>query len=339
MNDPLHILRNLRISPIIQQGGTQTIQQSIYLSHDNPCGANLLIFQEMGLTQIRYIDLKNYLDEILGSELMKELFEQVRIVGTAYINTPDNPQLLYHYLYTIQNWADAAISFLPIPVTYYPGYRIRFSVYDASGSSIYDSNFSYLPIIREINGVYYRIQVKVVSNPHGETYVPLYKLDLNYLYMPYLDTSNIYSLVATYSDFVVNQMPLPETTMCISSLLVDSANTRTFGIPKYGFSARSNVHGIGFGGIGYHCVQFIDIRTIPDENEQTTLIESIFARLSIEEDTLFIGSPNLNNTNHLKTDVNLNINNKNIIDSKLEKNKDLSAYALEKDDILKSHTN
>lgn len=42
--------RTLRIAPTTQQGGTQTIQQSIYLTHNNPCGANLLIFQEMGLT-------------------------------------------------------------------------------------------------------------------------------------------------------------------------------------------------------------------------------------------------------------------------------------------------
>lgn len=64
------VFKTLRICPTTQQGGTQTIQQSIYLTHNNPCGANKLIFQTMGLTQIRYIDLKNYLDEILGTEEM-----------------------------------------------------------------------------------------------------------------------------------------------------------------------------------------------------------------------------------------------------------------------------
>lgn len=47
---------------------TQTIQQAIYSVHDNPCGLNTLIFEEMGKTQIRYIDLKNYLDFILRAE-------------------------------------------------------------------------------------------------------------------------------------------------------------------------------------------------------------------------------------------------------------------------------
>ena len=66
--DSLRIHNKFRVCPTLQQGGTQTIQQSIYLTHDNPCGLNKLIFQEMGYTQIRYIDLKNYLDAILGSE-------------------------------------------------------------------------------------------------------------------------------------------------------------------------------------------------------------------------------------------------------------------------------
>ncbi len=55
------------------------MQQAIYLVRDNPCGANKLIFQEMGLTGIRFIDLKNYLDEILATPEMIDLFEQVKI--------------------------------------------------------------------------------------------------------------------------------------------------------------------------------------------------------------------------------------------------------------------
>lgn len=48
--DTLRIQNEFRIAPTTQQGGTQTIQQSIYLTHHNPCGANLLMFIEMGLT-------------------------------------------------------------------------------------------------------------------------------------------------------------------------------------------------------------------------------------------------------------------------------------------------
>lgn len=35
-------------------------------------------FPRNGLTPIRYIDLKNYLDEILKSEEMIELFQEIR---------------------------------------------------------------------------------------------------------------------------------------------------------------------------------------------------------------------------------------------------------------------
>jgi hypothetical protein len=76
--------------------------------------------------------------------------------------------------------------------------------------------------------------------------------------------------------------------MSIASLLIDSANTRTFGIPKYGFSARENLS--PFGGISYNCCQFIDVRTMPDANGATTLVSSIFMRLSLNEDTFFFGS-------------------------------------------------
>lgn len=76
----------------------------------------------------------------------------------------------------------------------------------------------------------------------------------------------------------------PESIMAEASLLVDTANARAFGIPKYGFSARSNQHLNG--GIGYYCAHVIQVQTIPDTNNETTLIESIFVRLSLEENTI-----------------------------------------------------
>jgi len=290
MDSSARILRDLRISPTVQQGGTQTIQQSIYLAHDNPCGANLLIFQEMGLTQIRYIDLKNYLDETLGAEQMRLLFEEVRVAGTDFINNPLDEQKQNKYLYKLGEWAYFGLANLPVPILEYPGYRIKFSVYDTSGCLIWDSNFPFLQIMSETAGIYYRNFLPLVSTPPLPSSTSLYKLCNTYQLMPYLDRTNGYVNATLFSDFVVNQLTLPESIMAVASLLVDSANTRTFGIPTYGFSARSNANGIGIGGIGYHCSQFINIRTTPDEQGNTTLIESIFARLSIEEDTLFVGT-------------------------------------------------
>ena len=147
MDKSAHILDKLRISPMIQQGGTQTIQQSIYITHDNPCGLNKLIFQEMGFTGIRFIDLKNYLDDILNSEPMKLLFEQVRIDGTDFVNSPLDVQKLNKYLYSMSLWAEAGLANLPISKTYYTGYEFSFSVYDGSGSLIFGSNTPGLKII------------------------------------------------------------------------------------------------------------------------------------------------------------------------------------------------
>lgn len=293
MDKSAHILDKLRISPMIQQGGTQTIQQSIYITHDNPCGLNKLIFQEMGFTGIRFIDLKNYLDDILNSEQMKLLFEQVRIDGTDFVNSPLDIQKLNKYLYSMSLWAEAGLANLPISKTYYTGYEFSFSVYDGSGSLIFGSNTPGLKIISKSGEIYTRNTVSLVSttqfNTNGPTTLALYKMCNNYIFLPYLNISNTESLAAKNSDFVINQLALPETIMSISSLLVDSANTRTFGVPKYGFSNRSNQ--LQVGGIGYYCAQFINIYTMPDENGNTTLIESIFARLALEE----YGSPSMLN--------------------------------------------
>lgn len=281
------VFKTLRIAPTTQQGGTQTIQQSIYLTHNNPCGANLLIFQEMGLTQIRYIDLKNYVDEILMTEDMKVLFENIRIKGTAYINDPVDPQKNYEYLYAIQHWAQESINKLSVPIEYYKGYKFRINVYDASGTLFFDSFYPNVTVVETdgSTGLYKLSEVELLPS-FPDWWVDkaqIYKISTNYAYLAFIGLNN---LDLVFSNFPRNQSTTPDTVMAIASLLVDSANTRTFGIPKYGFSAMTNLS--GFGGITYNCAHFIDIRTVPDENGKTTLIESIFFRISLEEDTYYI---------------------------------------------------
>jgi hypothetical protein len=286
-------MTNLRVAPVCQQGGTQTMQQAIYLTHNNPCGANQLIFQEMGLTQIRYIDLKIYLDQILSNPEVRALFEQVQIDGTEYINNPDTEPILLKYLNSLSLWAQSGYYNLPIPETKFPGYRLKFSVYDASGNAIFDSFFPSLVITYEISpGIYALEGVPLTTpNPYFQSGTTLYKLAIQRNLLAYIDIATYYpiGINTVFSDFMINQVMFPETIMATASLLIDTANARAFGIPKYGFSARSNQN--WFGGIGYHCAHFIEIRTTPDENGQTTLIETLFARLSLEEDTIFLSSP------------------------------------------------
>lgn len=285
-------VKNFRIGPTTQQGGTQTIQQSIYIAHDNPCGANKLIFQELGLTKIRYIDLKNYLDTILNSEQMVELFKQVVITGTEYMNDPFDELKFPRYIYTIQQWAQAGLANLPVDVLYYPGYRFKLSVFDASGCAIYDSNWPTIkPVYVDVNdGNKYFTTLTMVDNPAFLPVWTLYKICNNTMLLPYIKIFDVpsgppypypYAFILMFSEFIVNQSIYPETSMAVGSLLVDSANTRSFGIPKYGFSAREGQTALG--GLTYNCCHIFNINTTSDENGKVTLIESIFVRLSLEQ--------------------------------------------------------
>lgn len=292
------VFKSLRIAPTTQQGGTQTIQQSIYLTHNNPCGANTLIFQKMGLTQIRYIDLKNYMNEILQSEEMTLLFEKIRILGTEYIYNPSDLQKNYAFLYAIQQWGQASIQNLSVPVNYYKGYNFRLNVFDGSGSILYDSYYPDVKVVEydETTGLYSLSRIDFLPSCYPfiefDKTVEIYKIDVNNDKIPFIGFDYLPLL---FSNFPRNQNSTPEATMAIASLLVDSANTRSFGIPKFGFSARCNLS--GFGGITYNCAHYIDINTAPDEDGQTTLVESIFFRLSLEEDTYYIDLSMVNQFN------------------------------------------
>ena len=281
-------INSLRMCPTTQQGGTQTMQQAIYLVRDNPCGANKLIFQEMGLTGIRFIDLKNYLDEILAAPEMIDLFEQVKIDGTEYINNPMDETRYYKYRYSLMIWAKTAMQYYPIPVDYYPGYRLKFSLYDGDGDAMFDSFFPNLLIMRKISfePFYTPTYVPLTFNPYNQWNITLYKMLSYKKFLPYINTNDPFRGVeVASSDFLLTQTMFPESIMAEASLLVDTANARAFGIPKYGFSARSNQHLNG--GIGYYCAHIIQVRTAtPNADGETPLIESIFVRLSLEEDTL-----------------------------------------------------
>jgi len=291
--DSLRIHNKFRVCPTLQQGGTQTIQQSIYLTHDNPCGANLLMFEEMGYTQIRYVDLKNYLDQVLASEPMKLLFEEIRLRGTEYILNPDNTTLYLKYLLALSNWAEAGFANLPIPPNYFKGYYMKFSVYDASGAAIYDSDFPFIKIVAvSPSGTISKTTVRVYLPPsYNVQTASVYKICNNFTKLPWVrdnipgNSTKIEDYIQ-YSDFYTNQMTLPESIMATASLLIDSANTRTFGIPTYGFSDRVDV--LFNGGISYNCCQYINIYTTPDADGNTTLIETLFARLTLYEDASII---------------------------------------------------
>lgn len=289
----MNILKGFRMGPTVQQGGTQTIQQSIYLTHNNPCGINLLIFEELGATKITYVQLKDILDGILKTEEVLDMFTILREKGTAYLYTP-NPKTQIEYLYAAMNWGKEAAKF--IPDTVYPGYRWRISVFDYNGVMVWDNfapsleivrfqgtdlRFTEIPLVTEFRTITGEIPQRTFKNPFllpTRTSAQLYGICNNTTALSFLNRRIAIADRATRSSYLVNQAALPEATMAITSLLTDPANTRVFGIPKYGFSARQNTFNTSL--LGYHCAYLNEIWTL---EETPTLIETMFIRLSLEQ--------------------------------------------------------
>jgi hypothetical protein len=288
-----NLTRGLRMNPTVQQGGTTTIQQSIYLSHNNPCGVNQLIFEKIGPMNITYFQLKEYLDAILKNPEVIEKFEQVRITGTEYIFKPII-QTQIRYLYALMLWGQEATKFLP--TIEFPGYTWRLSLFDFNGVMIWDSytpqleimrvigggnvNFTFLPLVTTFsaNSPSTSTQFRNPFLRPGQNSVQLYGICNNVSVLKYLNRNNSRSNATLSSSYIVNQAALPEATMAVASLLNDPANTRTFGIPRYGFSARQNTLNTSL--LGYHCAYLTNIYSV---KENSTLIETVFMRLSLEE--------------------------------------------------------
>ena len=89
-------VKGVRIGPIPQQSGAPTIQQAIYQAHNSVCGQNTLVCDRIGITKIRYIDLKDDLDALLLQPDTLAAWENLQVVGTTYLQnaTPDN-RILY----------------------------------------------------------------------------------------------------------------------------------------------------------------------------------------------------------------------------------------------------
>lgn len=298
---PSNINRGLRFNPTVQQGGTGTIQQSIYLTHLNPCGVNLLIYEKIGATQITYFQLKQFLDAILQTEEVEDFFLLVRQTGTAFLYDP-NIQTQLRYLFTAMEWGKAV--YRNRPQEEYPGYFWRVSVFDYNGVMVWDSftpnlkcvddlgggvlEFFKIPLVQEFRS-YSPNPNTIVVNPFigpEQKDIQLYGICNNPSFVPFMDPNNAIAQEAIRSSYLVNQVALPESMMAIASLLTDPANTRVFGVTRYGFSSRQNTFNSAY--LGYHCVYLNDIFT---SDGKDTLIETMFVRLSLEQDILTPPSP------------------------------------------------
>jgi len=275
--------RGLRINPIPQQAGVQTIQQAIYQAHDSACGQNTLIYDPIGVTDIRFVDLKDLLEEAMNSELSISKWTDLRYMATTFLLDPTfNNKILY--ISALEQWATSM--FYSIPLFVIPNYNYHLTVYDSGGFTVWDSNTPYL--IPTLPGPSYTKVPLVNSNPFGITEINLYGISFNPGYYAYIDKNNPVGSQVLQSAFLVNQSSMPETVMSVGTLLTDPANTRTFGFKYFGFSARQQVPNYtknsNFGELGYYCCYMARLYTIPtaDWNKET-LVENIFVRLGLEE--------------------------------------------------------
>jgi hypothetical protein len=277
-----------RINPIPQQSGAQTIQQAIYQSHKSPCGYNTIVFDPIGITEIRFVDLKTILDEALNSELSVTEWNKLRDIGTTYLLSPTRFNKLA-YVNQLGYWAQ--IIFASIPNVVISGYKYHLNVSDTNGFTIWDSQTPelYTTALNPILGYLDYTQIPLIQpNPYTEQTINLYGIVHNPGYFAYIDKTDPIGLETLQSAFLISQTTLPETMMAVASLLTDPANTRTFGFKYYGFSARQQVPNYikndDYGDLGYYCSYLSQLYTIKTDNwDKHSLIENVIIRLGLEQ--------------------------------------------------------
>lgn len=281
----------MRIAPIPLQGGVQTIQQSIYLTHDNPCGYGTLLSTEAGDTGLTFNELADILQSGINNEAIAGFYERLRASVGAINSDPSEENVLQYledfFLYGKAIWDEVFSGFSV------PGYKTVFSCFEANGTTIFDSdvvntNPAYLeyipPVYRDGSGdLQYTELILITPQPFTlnlATYncptprspyaifpvptpppyppgippnpycvlslitVQFYGLLQTPSYWPYvwfraIPGVNINQRILFNSSYMSNQIARPESNMAIASLITDTANTRTFVRPGFGFSSRS----------------------------------------------------------------------------------------------------
>lgn len=228
----------MRIAPMPQQGGTQTIQQTINLTHDNPCGYNPVFELTMGTTGITYGEFAQMLNSLF---FLPEVNAAFQIYLDALVEYKTDPTItnqqklvlaLYEYGLSIRDASD-------LPAV--DGYDYVYSIYDANGATILDTSISseWPPVVE--TGVdtyeYTTLSLQTYRNPiTAVCYV------YNLLYQPsvsnWIDQSVGNQSQLINSSYLINQNAMSESVMSISSLLTDTANTRAYSLPGFGFSSR-----------------------------------------------------------------------------------------------------
>lgn len=297
--------KGLRFGPTVQQGGVQTIQQSIYLIHDNPCGINPILTGRLGSTGITALEFI----ELLNSILTNEFTQQVRlgVVQAIQVYGAD-PSEANHlaYLKALTDYArSCALIMLDLPPV--EGYNYHLSLYDPSGAMIWDSYTPNLFVYDEDAGgnlSYRTIRLAAqfpyatpFPNPTG-TQTQIFQINERPFILPYISTTlgstqqkeDAKQLLG--SQFLQNALAQSENIVSISSLLIDQANTRVYNKRQFGIGIRqiqvpdtskTNPLVSYKRGFGYYVTYLTRFGLFPLDPNRRAFFEFMFLRLGLEQ--------------------------------------------------------
>lgn len=288
--------KGLRFGPTVQQGGVQTIQQAIYLIHDNPCGINQILLGKLGSTNLSALELIDYLNAIL----LDDFAQEVRLgVVQAVQNYGEEPTAANHlnYLKSLTDYArSCAQAMLGLPPV--EGYIYHLSLYDPSGAMIWDSYTPNLFVYKTDgsgNLSYNEVEL-LVANPYGlGGTTQIFQINERPNLIPYLRVSggSTPDLAKTVlaSQFINSAMPQAENIISISSLLIDPANTRVYNKRQFGIGLRqiqvvdpSSGSLLSFKrGFGYYVNYLTRFTLNPQDAANRSLFEFMFIRLGLEQ--------------------------------------------------------
>lgn len=291
--------KGVRIAPTIQQGGVQTIQQSIYLIHDNPCGINPILMGKLGNTEISVLDFIERMDTILNNPDVIQGFYGILARINAYAGDPSRENHLRYIKALVQYAQLCALAMLELPPI--DGYNYHLSVYDVSGAMIWDSYTPNLLLYQEDgsgNLSYSTVKLAAVNPYAPNQSVEIFQINEKPYLIPYIslttgtptERSNAQLLMA--SQFLTNSYAQAENTVSVASLLIDQANTRVYNKRQFGIGSRqiqapditapnpllTSKRGFGFY-ISYLSRLIQNIQNV----EKRSLFEFIVIRLGIEQ--------------------------------------------------------
>lgn len=253
--------KGLRFGPTVQQGGTQTIQQSIYLSHDNPCGRSYYLNNELGNTGYTFMDLQAILSNIMRTPESAELFKIINNYATVWYDDPtaiDDNNNYYSdlYLHAIANWGEflniKIQEFFQTSPTLNYGYIL---IGDQTGSCIYNGNTQQYPIIDRVtyedqDGKVGLIYLPIIPNPYNNVtsdpstnIMSLYQMWQCPQYSIFVNNLQDCNYIDFYYYFSLSTLSAVQ--QANASLLIDTANTRTVTQPGWGFGVSSSNFYIG----------------------------------------------------------------------------------------------